>query len=71
MRIPGIIIAIIGIILLIFGIVQTTAIHAYNMSHVTEGIAKSDILSILIGICGSVVIIVGVVFVAMPGKKRS
>jgi membrane-bound ClpP family serine protease len=71
MRVPGIIITIIGIVLFIIGIVQTTAIHAYNMAHVTEGIAKSDVLSILVGICGSVVIVVGFIFVAQPKKRRS
>jgi uncharacterized membrane protein len=71
MRVPGIIITIIGIILFIIGIVQTTAIHTYNMAHVTEGIAKSDVLSILVGICGSGVIVVGFIFVAQPKKRRS
>ena len=71
MRIAGIMIVIIGIILLITGIVQTTAIHAYNLANVTEGVSKSDIFSILVGICGSIVIVVGFVFVAKPKKKRS
>ena len=71
MRIAGIIITILGIILLIIGIVQTTAIHTYNMAHVTEGIAKSDVLSILVGICGGIIIIVGFVFTARPKKKGS
>lgn len=70
-RIPGMIITVIGIILLIIGIVQTTAIHAYNMAHITENIAKNDAFSILVGICGSIVIIVGIVFVVQPKKKRS
>lgn len=71
MRIAGIIITIIGIILLIIGIIQTTAIHTYNMAHVTEGVAKNDVPSILVGICGSIVIVVGFVFAARPKKKRS
>jgi membrane-bound ClpP family serine protease len=71
MRVPGIIITVIGIILLVTGIIQTTAIHTYNMAHVTEGIARSDVLSILVGICGSIFIIVGFVFVAKPKKRRS
>lgn len=71
MRIVGIMIMIIGIILLIAGIVQTTAVHSYNMAHITEGIAKSDVFPILMGICGSIVIIVGFAFAARPKKKRS
>ncbi len=72
MRSLGIIIGIIGIILLIIGINQTTAIHTYNMAHATEDIVmKNDIPSIIMGICGGIIIIVGVAFAARPKKKRS
>lgn len=71
MRGLGIIIGIIGVILVIVGITQTTAIHTYNMAHATEGIMKNDIPSILMGICGGIIIIVGVAFAARPKNKRS
>ena len=71
MRIAGIVIMIIGIILLVIGIAQTTAIHAYNMKHITEDIAKSDVFPILVGICGSVVIVVSFALAARPIRKRS
>jgi len=72
MRSLGIIIGIIGIILLIIGINQTTVIHSYNMVHATEDIVmKNDIPSIIMGICGGIIIIVGVAFAARPKKKRS
>ncbi len=71
MRSLGIIIGIVGVILLIIGITQTNAIHAYNMAHAIEGIMKNDIPSILMGICGGIIIIVGVAFAARPKKKRS
>jgi hypothetical protein len=70
MRGLGIIIGIAGVILLITGITQTNAIHAYNMAQATEGIVKNDIPSILMGICGGIIIIVGVVFVTQPKKKH-
>lgn len=70
MRSLGIIIGIVGVILLIIGIMQTNAIHTYNMAHAIEGIMKNDIPSILMGICGGIIIIVGVVFAAQPKKKH-
>lgn len=71
MRIFGISVTIAGLILLIIGIAQTTSIHAFNMAHVTEGIMKNDTFSILVGICGCIIIIVGIVFMAKPKKKSS
>ena len=72
MRSLGIIIGIVGVILLIIGITQTNTIHTYNMAHATEDIVmKNDIPSILMGICGGIIIIVGVAFAARPKKKRS
>ncbi|MGB3477933.1 MAG: hypothetical protein WBB67_02105 [bacterium] len=41
------------------------------MSHATEEIMKNDIPYILMGICGGIIIIVGVAFAARPKKKRS
>jgi hypothetical protein len=56
--------------LFVVGIVQTTAVHAYNIGHLTEGLSRSDIFPIILGICGSIIIVVGIVFFARPKKRR-
>ena len=69
MRNIGLIIMIVGLIVAILGIRASCAIHSYNMANPTAT-PRNDLVSILTGIIGFVVLFVGWVFFVRPVRKR-
>jgi hypothetical protein len=63
----GVIIVVVSIVLMIWGITTTTAIHNHNMEDPDQ--AKSDLFSIIVGIFGALAVIVGFVLIIQPPKK--
>jgi len=70
MKIIGCIIIIISIIIFIWGIRQTNAVHRYNGENYSET-PKSDLPFIIIGILGGMLAVVGFVMMVQPAKRPS
>ncbi len=70
MKILGFIIIIVSIILFIWGVRQTTAIHTYNIENYSET-PKNDVPFIIIGILGALLSVAGFVMILQPAKRRS
>ena len=67
MKVVGMIIVAVSIVLMIWGIITTTAIHNHNMENPDQ--VKSDLFSIIIGIFGALAVIVGFVLIIQPKKS--
>ncbi|UCC11966.1 MAG: hypothetical protein JSW02_00075 [candidate division WOR-3 bacterium] len=70
MKILGFIIIIVSIILFIWGVRQTNAIHDYNIENYSQT-PKNDVPFIIIGILGGLLSVVGFVMILQPAKRRS
>jgi amino acid transporter len=70
MKILGFIIIIISIIIFIWGVRQTNAVHDHNMEYYSET-AKNDVPFIIIGILGGLLSVVGFVMMLQPAKRRA
>jgi amino acid transporter len=70
MRIIGCIIIILSVIILIWSIRQTNAVHSYNMENYSET-PKNDLGFIISGILGGMLAVVGFVMMIQPAKRPS